>query len=73
MDLPKCANPQCPKSQTIIDREEVGKFVTIVCITCNGTQIITNDNYKTGIRREVQRRRRLGQGGFERPTKYFHG
>lgn len=67
-DLPKCANPECPKSQTYIDREESGKFVTVCCKTCNGTQIITSDNYRQGMRRDLSRR-----GSEGRPQKYFHG
>lgn len=78
-DLPVCENPNHlpghPRVQMRIDREEAGKFVTLVCpiADCQATHIITNDNYKAGIRREVLRRRRLGQGGLERPKKYFHG
>lgn len=70
-DLPRCSNPKCPRSQMVIDREEPGKFTTLACLTCNGVQIITQDNYRRGIRRQLARRGREGQAGLGLDQKHF--
>lgn len=64
--LPRCTNEACPRSQVQVDREEPGKFVTLVCLTCHGTQIITQDHYSREIRLELARRHRQGE---QRPLR----